>query len=153
MGRKGSGLTWYSKLQGDSPHPCRLRPASIGSEWTSIWNLLTHTGHMEFPNWVASCAVEIEAILPYLTGIQWDSAWATHDVSIKAYAWKTCSWVRWAPWPYRELLPLVVPSGLVCVVLSDLYPYKVDYWFESLRHLRIWVMTCSPHLNVELPTS
>jgi hypothetical protein len=29
MGRKGSGLIWYSKLQGGSPHLRRLRPASV----------------------------------------------------------------------------------------------------------------------------
>jgi hypothetical protein len=37
---------------------------------------------MESPNLVASCVAETEAILPYLTGVQWDSACATHDVSI-----------------------------------------------------------------------
>jgi hypothetical protein len=96
MGRKGSGLTWYSELQGGSPCLCRLRHASVGSEWTSIWNVLTHTGHMESPNWVASCATEMEAILPYITSVQWDSAWPTQGVSTKAYAWKTCPRVRWA---------------------------------------------------------
>jgi hypothetical protein len=30
-------------------------------------------------------------------------------------------------WSRRELLPLVVPSGPMCVVLSGLYPCKVDY--------------------------
>jgi hypothetical protein len=37
---------------------------------------------------------------------------------------------RWpgpAFWSRRELLPLMVPSGPVCVMLSGLYPYKVDY--------------------------
>jgi hypothetical protein len=41
------------------------------------------------------CA-ETEAILPYLTGVQWDSACATHGVSAEAYVWKMCSRVRWA---------------------------------------------------------
>jgi hypothetical protein len=58
-------------------------------------NVLTHRGHMKSPNWVASCAAETEAILPYLTDVKWDSTWATHGVSIEAYAWKTCTRVRW----------------------------------------------------------
>jgi hypothetical protein len=51
---------------------------------------------MESPNLVASCVAEIEAILPYLTGVHWDSVWATHGMSIEAYAWKTSTRVRWA---------------------------------------------------------
>jgi hypothetical protein len=38
----------------------------------------------------------MDAILLYLTGVHRDSAWATHYVSIKAYAWKTCTRVKWA---------------------------------------------------------
>jgi hypothetical protein len=30
-------------------------------------------------------------------------------------------------WSCHELLPLVVPSGPACVVLSGLYPCNVDY--------------------------
>jgi hypothetical protein len=156
MGMKESGLIWYSELQCGSPRLCRWRPASVGFEWTSIWNVLTHTGHMESLNWVASWATEMEAILPYLMGVQWDSAWTTHGVSAEAYAWKTCTRVWWtlivsliASW----IIATHGSSGLTCVVLSDLYPYKVDYWFESPRHPLIWVMACSSHLNVELPTS
>jgi hypothetical protein len=63
-------------------------------------------------------------------GVQWDSVWATHGVSAEAYVWKT-TLGRVGPdpgfWSRRELLPLVVPSGPVCVVLSGLYPCKVDY--------------------------
>jgi hypothetical protein len=155
MGRKGSGLIWYSKLQGGSPRLWRLRPVSVGSEWIRIWNVLTHTGHMESPNWVVSCATETEVILSYLMGVQWDSAWATHGVSAEAYAWKTCTMVRWA-----LIISLTASwtvathesSGPVCVMLG-LYPCKVDYWFKSPRHSRIWVMACSPNLNVELSTS
>jgi hypothetical protein len=47
-------------------------------------------------NWVAPCAAETEAILPYLTGVNWDSAWSTYGVSAEAYVWKTCTRVRWA---------------------------------------------------------
>jgi hypothetical protein len=54
-------------------------------------NVLTYTRHMESPNLVASCVVKTEAILPNLTGVQWDSAWATHGMSAEAYAWKTCT--------------------------------------------------------------
>jgi hypothetical protein len=59
-------------------------------------NVLTHTRHMDSPNLVASCATETEAILPNLTCVQWDSAWATHGMSTEAYTWKTCTSVRWA---------------------------------------------------------
>jgi hypothetical protein len=60
------------------------------------FNVPTHTGHMESPNLVASCTAETEAILPYLTGLQWDSAWATHGMFTELYAWKACTRVRWA---------------------------------------------------------
>jgi hypothetical protein len=96
MGRRMSGLIWNSKLEGGSPCLCRLRPASVEACWTSIWNVLAHTGHMESPNWVASCVAETEVILPYLIGVHRDSAWATHSASTEAYAWKTCTRVRWA---------------------------------------------------------
>jgi hypothetical protein len=156
MGRKGSGLIWYLELQGGSPRLCPLRPTSVGSKWTSIWNVLTHMGHMESPNWAASCAAKMEAILPYLTGVRWHSAWATHGVSIEAYAWKMCTRVRWALIISLTALWTVAThrsSGPACVMLSGLYPCKVDYWFESSQHPRIWVMACSPNLNVELSTS
>jgi hypothetical protein len=96
MGRLRMGWIVYSELQDGSPRLCRLRPASVGSKWTSFWNVLTHMGHIESPNWVVSCVAETEAILPYLTGVHWDSAWATHGVFEEAYAWKTCTRVRWA---------------------------------------------------------
>jgi hypothetical protein len=53
-------------------------------------------GYMESPNLVASCATETKAILPNLICVQWDSAWATHDMSVDAYTRKTCTRVRWA---------------------------------------------------------
>jgi hypothetical protein len=58
--------------------------------------LIWRTWHMKSSNWVAPCAAEMKAIIPYLTCVQWDSAWATHSVSTKAYVWKTCTRVRWA---------------------------------------------------------
>jgi hypothetical protein len=59
-------------------------------------NVLAQTRHMESPNLVASCVNEMEAILPYLTGVHQDSAWATHGVSVEAYTWKSCTRVRCA---------------------------------------------------------
>jgi hypothetical protein len=76
-------------------------------------NALTHTGHMESPNWVASCGVETEAILPYLTDVKWDSAWATHGVSVELYAWKTCTRVRWAMIVSLTLSWIVATHGVL----------------------------------------
>jgi hypothetical protein len=98
MGRMESGLIWNSELQGGNPRLCRLRPASVGSEWTSIWNVLTHMVHMESPNWVASCVDELDDTFPRFTGVQWDSVWATHGASTEAYAWKMAlGWGRTRP--------------------------------------------------------
>jgi hypothetical protein len=52
-------------------------------------NVLTHMGHMESPNLVASCVNELDDTLAHFTGIQWDSVRATHGVSVEAYAWYT----------------------------------------------------------------
>jgi hypothetical protein len=51
-------------------------------------NVLTHTGHMESPNLVASCVDGLDDILPHFTGVQWGSVRATHGVSTESYAWK-----------------------------------------------------------------
>jgi hypothetical protein len=95
MGRRMSGLIWNSELQGGSPYLCRLRTDRLAS----MSKFVLCTGAYEIlwapANWVVSCAAETEAILPYLTGVKWDSAWATHGVSTEAYAWKTCTRVRW----------------------------------------------------------
>jgi hypothetical protein len=150
-------VVWIVNLefQGGSPRLCRLRPASVGSEWTSIWNILAHTGHMKFPNWVASCVDELDDTLTHFTGVQWDSVRTTHGVSTEAYTWKMALG-RGRTRPGFLVTSWIVAthgaSGPTCVVLSDLYPYKVDYWFKSLRHPRTWVMSCSPNLNVELLT-
>jgi hypothetical protein len=37
----------------------------------------------------------------------------------------------------------------MCVMLSGLYPCKVDYQFKSPRHPQKWVMACSSSPNVE----
>jgi hypothetical protein len=110
MERKGSGLIWYSELQGGSRRLCRLRPTSIESEWTSIRNVLMHMGHMESPNRVASCVDELDDTLPRFMGVQWDSVRATHGLSGMTYTWKmtlgrgrtrpsflAMSWIVWCP--------------------------------------------------------
>jgi hypothetical protein len=51
-------------------------------------NVLIHTRHMESPNLIALCVDELDDTLPLFTGVQWNSVWATHGVSIEAYAWK-----------------------------------------------------------------
>jgi hypothetical protein len=51
-------------------------------------NVLSHMGHMESSNLVASCVDDLEDTLPRFMGVQWDSARATHDVSVEAYTWK-----------------------------------------------------------------
>jgi hypothetical protein len=115
MGRLRVVWIVNSELQGGSPRLCRLRPVSVGSEWTSIWNVLTHTRHMESPNWIVSCVNELDDSLPSLTGVQWDSVWATHSVSIEAYEWKTTlgrGRTRPTFWSRHELLPHVVPPSL-----------------------------------------
>jgi hypothetical protein len=96
MRRKRNGLIWNLELQGGSPCLCRLRtdrlaPVSKVELCTSTYGILWGPA-----NWVASCATEMKAILSYLTDVKWDSAWATHSVSTEAYAWKTCTRVRWA---------------------------------------------------------
>jgi hypothetical protein len=89
-------LKYNLELQGGSPRLCRLKtdrlaPMSKFELCTGAYGILWGPA-----NWVASCAIETKAILPYLTGVKWDSAWATHGVSVEAYAWKMWIRVRWA---------------------------------------------------------
>jgi hypothetical protein len=51
--------------------------------------VLTHTGHMEFPNLVALCADGLDDTLPRIMSVQWDCVRAAHGVSAEAYVWKT----------------------------------------------------------------
>jgi hypothetical protein len=98
MGRLRMVWIINSELQGGSPRLCRLRLASVGSEWRSIWNVLMHTGHMESPNFVASCVDDLDDTLPRFTGVQWDSVRATHGMSAEAHAWKMAlGWGRARP--------------------------------------------------------
>jgi hypothetical protein len=145
MGRKRSSLIWYSELQGGNPHLSWLRTdrlalvckfESCSSAYGISWGPIS---------WVASCVAKTEAILPYLTVVHRDSAWATHGVSAEVYAWKMCTRVMWAlivsltaSWTIATRLP----SWLSCVMLPDLYPCKVDYWFESPRLPSNMVKTC-----------
>jgi hypothetical protein len=50
-------------------------------------NVLTHTGHMESPNLIASCVNELYDSLPPF-GCYTGECRATHGVSAEAYAWK-----------------------------------------------------------------
>jgi hypothetical protein len=51
-------------------------------------NVLMYTGHMESPNWVASCFEELDDTLPHFQDVKWDSVRAIHVMSAEAYAWK-----------------------------------------------------------------
>jgi hypothetical protein len=96
MGRNGSGLIWYSELQDGISCLCRLR--TDRSALVSMFVLCTGTyGILWDPsNLLASTVVELDDTLPYLMDDTQGSAWATHGVSAEAYAWKTCTRVRWA---------------------------------------------------------
>jgi hypothetical protein len=156
MGRLRVVWIINSELQGGSLRLCWLRPVLVWSEWTSTWNVLTHTGHMESPNWVASCVDELDDTLPSFMGVQWDSVRATHGVSVEAYVWKMALG-QGRTRPDLLIMSWIVAthgaSGPTCVVLSGLYPCKIDYWFESPQHPRTWVMACPLNLNKELSTS
>jgi hypothetical protein len=63
--------------------------ARIGWVWMNKHlNVPMHTGHMESPNLVALCVTELDNTLPPY-GCYTGYYRATHDVSAKAYAWKT----------------------------------------------------------------
>jgi hypothetical protein len=109
-------------------------------------NVLMHMGHIESPNWVASCVEEYNWILfgpPTVCPLR-HTRGRRHKGEVRPDP---------AFWSRRELLPLMVSSGPACVMLSGLYPCKVDHWFESPRRPRTWVMACSLCLNIELSTS
>jgi hypothetical protein len=107
-------------------------------------------------NWVASCVAEMKDILPYLTDVKWDSAWATHGVSAEAYAWKTCTRVRWTLIISLIALWTVVTRGAlpshVCRVVR-LLPLQCLNWLESPRYPRIWVTLVHCSHSVELSSS
>jgi hypothetical protein len=92
--------------------------------------------------------------ITYLTSrmIRRDSVWATHRLPPEVFALKT-SLGRGRTWP-DSLIVIAKGSHLfafmaTCVVLSGYFPCKVDYWFESLRHPRIWMRACSLRSNTK----
>jgi hypothetical protein len=101
------------ELQGGSPLLRRLRPASVGFEWTSFWNAQTHTRHIESPNWVASCVVETEAIIPYWRtrkgdqrGGEWEPIkilWG-NLVYVPKLIWRAFLLTRLRLYSYREVI-------------------------------------------------
>jgi hypothetical protein len=79
--------------------------------------VLTHTGHMESPNLVASCVDELDDTLPHFMGVQWDSVRATHGVSVEAYAWKTAlGWGRTQPDSLTASWTVATRSALLAYV-------------------------------------
>jgi hypothetical protein len=156
MERNGSGLIWNLQLQGGSPHLCQLRTDRLAS--VSKFELCTGTYKILWgpSNWVASCAAETEAILPYLMGVQWDSASATHGVSAEAYAWKMCTRVRWALIISLIALWTVATRGAllahICRVVW-LLPMQGLNWLKSPWYPRIWITLARCSYSVELSTS
>jgi hypothetical protein len=156
MWRKGNGLIWNSELQCGSPHLCRLMtdrlaPVSKFELCTVAYEILWGPA-----NWVASCVNETEAILSYLTDVQWDSAWVTHGVSTEAYVWKTCTRVRWTLIIYFTALWTVATRGalLACVYrVVRWIPLQGLSWLESLWYPQIWVTLARCSHSVELSTS
>jgi hypothetical protein len=156
MGRNEIDLIWNSKLQGGSPHPCRLRtghlaPRSKFELCTGVYGILWGP-----TNWVASCVIKTEAILPYLTGVHRDSAWAIHGVPAEAYTWKMCTRVRWALIVSFTALWTITTRGAllarVCCVVRLLSLQGLN-WFESPWYPWIWVTIPRCSHSVELSTS
>jgi hypothetical protein len=156
MGRKGSGLIWNSELQGGSPRLCWLRIDRLAL--VSKLELCTGAYRILWgpANWVASCAAETKTILPYLTDVKWDSEWTTHGVSTEAYAWKTCTRVRWALIVSLTALWTIATRGAlpgrVCRVVR-LLPLQGLNWLESPRYPRIWVTLAHCSHSVKISTS
>jgi hypothetical protein len=125
MGRKESGLIWYSELQGGSPCLCWLRHASVDPYWTSSGMY----------NWIVSGHPRCVHRGIYVE----DGTRARYDLAQLFDSIVNCCTHG--------------GSGPTCVMLSGLYSCMVDYWFESLWHPRTWVIACSLCLNIELSTS
>jgi hypothetical protein len=73
---------------------------------------------------------------------KWDSAWATHGVSVEAYAWKTCTRMRWALIVSLTALWTVATRGALLARVCRgvrLLPLQCLNWLKSLRYPRIWV--------------
>jgi hypothetical protein len=89
-------------------------------------------------------------------GASRDSAWATHGVFTEAYAWKTCTRVRWARLDSVIVIVNCCHSwclrSYVCRVIR-LFP--LQGWLLIQKSVTPSEMgdACSPNLNVELSTS
>jgi hypothetical protein len=144
MGRSESGPHDIRSSEGGSLHLCRLKSVSVGPPATSIDPLLTHMGYMgpckpsSFDgHWVGRYLTSLHGCLE---GI---GVWATHGLPGEVFTSKTAlGWGRiWSLLfdSHRKRWSLMLPSWLTCVMLSGYFPLQGDYWFESLRHPRIWV--------------
>jgi hypothetical protein len=109
--------------------------------------ILTHMGHTESLNWVATCVAKMEAILPYLTGVHRDSACATHGVSAEAYAWNTCTRVRW------DLIVSLITSWIVVTRVALLaYVCRVVRFIPLQGWLLIRISTTPSDMGDDLFT-
>jgi hypothetical protein len=157
MGWRMSGLIIDSKLRGGSPHLCRLRPTSVGSEWASSDYVLAHMGFM------GSCKCSSFVCF-------WDESYSTiphgclegivhgppMDSRVCGIAWKTCTWMRWA------LIVSMATSWTVATHGALLARVRCVVMFIPLQG---WLLirisatpskmgdACLPHQNVELSTS
>jgi hypothetical protein len=145
MGMRMSGMIWNSELQCGSPRLCQLRidrlaPMSKFELCTGVYRIL-----WGLTNWVALCAAESEAILPYLTGVKWNSACATHGVFIEAYVWNTCTRVNcchpWCPFDPR----------VSCCQVNTLTRLTIDSNLHD--YPQIWVTLARCSHSEELSTS
>jgi hypothetical protein len=113
-----------SKILGGSPHLCQLKTVSVGPFETSIDYVLMHAGFMgsrklsSFHGRRVGRYI-ISPIVMY-TEIVYGPPTDSPKCSI---VWKTCTRERWDLTRLlercHELWPLVMPSWLTCVVLSD----------------------------------
>jgi hypothetical protein len=141
---------WYSRL-------CRLRPRSVGSEWTSFDYVLAHTGfmgsrkHNSFVCWWD----ESYPTIPHgcIEGIVHGPS---TDRPVCGIAWKPCTRVRWA------LIVCVTMSWTIATHGALLaHVWHVVRFITLQDWLLIQISTtpsemddaCSPNLNIELSTS
>jgi hypothetical protein len=140
-GWEGRGVVW-SEIRSSKV----VAPPMLVKDWSSVLGekFVLCTGAYKIlwgpANWVASCVVETAAILPYLAGVKWDSAWATHGVFAEAYVWKTCTRVRWALIIYLIVLWIVTTRGALLARVC-----------RVVRLISVTLARCSH--SVELTTS
>jgi hypothetical protein len=125
MERSESGLISYSELRGGSLHPCWLRTDHL-AQVSKFDYVLLHTGFMGSRKLSSfdGCQVgqSLTSSIVMYTGIVYRPPTNSQACGIK---WKICTWERcnlaWLFDRCHELWPLVVPSWLMCVVLSGCY--------------------------------